>query len=118
MFFISIISKSNPLYKCLYKKKQIKKTLYIIIKVTYVTDSSTTIKKGPTMEYIENTRLIDAPLEWQVKGLCETATGYGSKLTTRYKIEHNGKLYRVYASCYGNCSSLYIMEHGKRIYLN
>ena len=70
------------------------------------------------MKYLENTTLIDAPLAWQARGLQETATGYGSKLTTRYKVEHNGKLYRVYASCYGNCSSLFIMEHGKRIYLN
>lgn len=69
------------------------------------------------MEYVESTKLIDAPLAWQVKGLRETATGYGSKLTTRYKIEHNGKLYRVYASCHGNSGLLYIMEHGRRIYL-
>ena len=70
------------------------------------------------MDYIENARLIEAPLAWQVRGLSETATGYGSKLTTRYKVEHNGKLRRVYASCYGNCGSIYIVEHGKRICLN
>lgn len=70
------------------------------------------------MEYLENTKLIDAPLAWQVRGLQETASGYGSKLTTRYKVEHNGRRYRVYASCFGNSSSLYIVEHGKRIYLN
>lgn len=69
------------------------------------------------MEYLENTKLIDAPLAWQVKGLHETATGYGSKLTTRYKIEHKGRRYRVYATCHGNCGSLYIVTHGKRIYL-
>lgn len=71
-----------------------------------------------TMEYLENTKLIDAPLAWQAMGLQETATGYGSKLTTRYKVEHKGRRYRVYASRYGNCSSLFIVEHGKRIYLN
>ena len=70
------------------------------------------------MEYLENTTLIDAPLAWQARGLQETATGYGCKLTTRYKVEHNGKLRRVYASCYGNSSSLYIVTHGRRIYLN
>ena len=69
------------------------------------------------MEYMENTKLIEAPLGWQKRGLHETATGYGSKLTTRYNVEHNGKLYRVYASCYGNSGSLYIVTQGKRIYL-
>ena len=69
------------------------------------------------MEYVESTKLIDAPLWWHVRGLHETATGYGSKLTTRYKVEHKGKLYRVYSSCHGNCGSLYIVEHGRRIYL-
>ena len=69
------------------------------------------------MEYVESTKLIDAPLEWQARGLHETATGYGSKLTTRHKVEHNGKLYRVYAACYGNSGSLYIVKHGRRLYL-
>ena len=68
------------------------------------------------MEYITGV-LIDAPLSWQKLGIQETASGYGKKLTTSYKIAHNGRLYRVYASCYGNAGSLYILAKGQRIYL-
>ena len=69
------------------------------------------------MEYVESTKLIDAPLAWQVAGLHETSSGYGNKLTTNYKIAHNGRFYRVYAMRHGNAGSLYIMAKRQRIYL-
>jgi len=69
------------------------------------------------MEYVESAKLVNAPLAWQAAGLHETASGYGKKLTTSYKIAHNGRLYRVYSSCHGNAGSLYILAKGQRIYL-
>ena len=35
--------------------------------------------------------IIDSPLWWHERGLMQTATGYGRKLTTRYKVEFEGK---------------------------
>jgi hypothetical protein len=57
------------------------------------------------------------PLEWQVQGLQQTATGYGRKLTTPYKVRYAGKLRRVYAVCCSNVSSLYIMIGKETIFL-
>ena len=60
---------------------------------------------------------IDAPLWWHDAGLSETASGYGTKLTTRYKHKHNGRLYRVYATCISNVASYWILAKGKKIFI-
>ena len=62
----------------------------------------------------DNVDLIESPLEWQKRGLRQTATGYGSKLTTHYKVPFNGKQYRVYATCFSNCATLWFTVNGKR----
>ena len=61
---------------------------------------------------------IESPLWFHLKGLMQTATGYGSKLTTQYKVKHNNRLYRVYCHCFSNCGSLYIIVKNNRIFLN
>jgi hypothetical protein len=61
--------------------------------------------------------LIEAPLWWHKQGLQQTASGYGSKLTTPYKVEHNGRLYRVYCVCFSNAGTLYILPKGEPLYL-
>ena len=61
--------------------------------------------------------LIDAPLWWHTQGLSQTASGYGAKLTTRHKVKHNGRFYRVYATCFSNCASHWIECQGERLYL-
>lgn len=72
-----------------------------------------------TITYLpEDTELIDAPLWWHKKGLRETTSGYGKKLTTSYKVRYNGRLYRVYCHCFSNSGSLYIISKGKRVYYN
>ena len=67
--------------------------------------------------YINPHRAVRAPLWWHDKGLQQTATGYGSKLTTPYKVEHNGRLYRVYCICWSNIGSLYIISKGQHLYI-
>lgn len=51
--------------------------------------------------------------------LQETASGYGKKLTTRYKVRVDNGLsvrwYRVYSTCYSNVSSEFIVVRGERI---
>ena len=61
---------------------------------------------------------IESPLWFHLKGLMQTATGYGSKLTTQYKVKYNNRLYRVYCHCFSNCGSLYIIVKNNRVFLN
>lgn len=67
-----------------------------------------------TLEYVENGKFVDSPLWWHKQGLQQTASGYGGKLTTRYKTEYNGRLYRVYVMCYSNVGTAYIIVNGER----
>lgn len=72
------------------------------------------------VKYAENIGqedLVDCPLDWQKRGLQETASGYGNKLTTRYKVNYQGRMRRVYAVCYSNVASYYIFFRGEKLYL-
>lgn len=62
--------------------------------------------------------LIYDPLPWQKRGLQQTTSGYGAKLTSSYKISFNGKRYRIYHTCYGNASSAWFVAKGRKIYVN
>ena len=61
--------------------------------------------------------LVEAPLWWQEQGLQETATGYGRKLTTRWKTHYMGHLRRVYCVCYSNVGTLYVLVKGVPHYI-
>ena len=45
-------------------------------------------------------------------GLPYTATGYGNKLPTIYKIKVEGRWRRVYSRCFSNVSSEYVIIDG------
>lgn len=62
--------------------------------------------------------LIFAQLTWQKRGLSQTASGYGNKLTSRYKIRYEGKDYRLYVTCFSNTGSTWFTAKGRRIYVN
>lgn len=62
--------------------------------------------------------LIYAPLEWQKRGRQQTASGYGSKLNTGYKIDFNNKQYRVYCTCYSNSGSCWFQVKGQKIFVH
>jgi hypothetical protein len=55
-----------------------------------------------------------APLWWHLKGLTQTATGYGSKLTTEHMVRYKGKWRRVYCCCWSNSGTCYIEDGPKR----
>lgn len=55
--------------------------------------------------YADRSDMLYDPPEWMKSGLQETATGYGSRLNSGYKISFNGKLYRVYVTCYSNAGT-------------
>lgn len=62
--------------------------------------------------------LVDCPLWWQERGLQQTASGYGGRLTSNYKINYQGKLRRIYHSCFGNASSAWFMVKGVKIHVS
>ena len=48
-----------------------------------------------------------------------SSTGYGSKIPTQYLLHcADGYKRRVYARCYGNAASMYIVVQGKKFYLH
>lgn len=68
------------------------------------------------LNYIEEqVNFTHAPLKWQEQGLQQTASGYGKKLTTQWKMQRNGREYRVYCMCFSNSGTLYIISKGKRL---
>jgi hypothetical protein len=59
-------------------------------------------------------------LWWQKQGLQQTASGYGRKLVTPYMLAIPGAAhpyYRVYAICFSNCASHYILRNGGRLFV-
>lgn len=50
----------------------------------------------------------ESSLWWQDRGLSFTATGYGSRIPTRYMVKFNGRWRRVYCRHYSNAGTLYI----------
>lgn len=68
-------------------------------------------------EDITEKDLIEVSLDWQLQGLRQTASGYGNKLTTRYKVLYRGRMRRVHAICHSNVASLYIVVQGERLFL-
>ena len=62
--------------------------------------------------------LVLCELPWQKHGLQQTTSGYGAKLTSSFKINFEGKLYRLYHTCYGNTSSCWFTRKGEKIYVN
>jgi hypothetical protein len=63
-------------------------------------------------------RFIYAPLSWQTQGRQQTASGFGRRLTTHYKVFIYGRYYRVYATCVFNAVSHWITLKGQRVYVD
>lgn len=61
---------------------------------------------------------VDCPLWWHERNLQQTATGSGKKITTRYKIRYQDRLYRIYACCFSNAASHYIIVKGRTLFLH
>lgn len=56
----------------------------------------------------ERVEVKEKVLWWQERGLMYTATGYGSKIPTRYMVQSGGKWRRVYCCIFSNIGTLYI----------
>jgi len=47
-----------------------------------------------------------------------SASGYGSKIPTPYMVKFGKRNYRVYAICWANVASLYVLISGQRYFLH
>lgn len=79
--------------------------------------SDTTVKN--TVTYLEDDYVVwENPLRHHVLGLTYTATGYGAKLPTRYMLTLNGGcLRRIYATCFSNVASYWVLIDGHKFFL-
>jgi hypothetical protein len=78
------------------------------------------ILKGNTMIYAERLHFPVKAREtaWGRFLPGQSLTGYGSKITTDYKVEYEGRLYRVYATCFSNAASHWILVKGEKIFVS
>ena len=53
-------------------------------------------------------------LNWQQRGLQQTASGFGNKLTSEYKVKLNKCWYRVYYKLYSNIGQFFIVQKGQK----
>ena len=65
--------------------------------------------------WIERKDLIHDPLWYHKRRLMQTRSGYGSKLTTEYKIRYNNRLHRIYVCIHSNSGVSYIISKGEHI---
>ncbi len=68
--------------------------------------------------YADSADLVDSQPDWMKRGLQQTASGYGKQLNTGRKINFNGKLYRLYATCFSNVASIWFTVRGTKIYVS
>lgn len=72
------------------------------------------------MNYLELPFTVTRKLtDWQRRGLQQTSTGYGRKLNSGYMLRIHGvkREYRVYAVCFSNAASYYIIRQGRELWL-
>jgi hypothetical protein len=68
--------------------------------------------------YADQSDLLDAPLPWQRRGLQQTASGYGLRLTSRYMIHFGGKFRRLYVTCISNAASTWFTVRGEKVFVS
>jgi hypothetical protein len=59
--------------------------------------------------------LVYDPPQWMNQGLTQTASGYGARLNSGYKIHYCGRVYRIYVTCYSNSGTSWFVARGRRI---
>lgn len=65
--------------------------------------------------YAEHSELVNAPMWWHTAGKTETRTGYGKRLNSGLKINFNGRLYRIYVTCFSNAGTAWFVSKGRKI---
>lgn len=67
--------------------------------------------------YVDRSELVYDPPAWMKAGRLQTASGYGSRLNSGLKIHFEGKLRRIYVTCYGTAGSSWFIVKGRKIYV-
>jgi len=57
-------------------------------------------------------------LWYHKRNLMQTATGYGNKIVTQWKIRHNNRWYRLYCAIHSNIGTSYIIVKGEKVVVN
>ena len=57
-------------------------------------------------------------LWWQRQGLQYTASGYGKKIPTRHMVHYEGRWRRVYAACFSNACTTFVVHLGVAVNVN
>lgn len=89
---------------------------YVILRSTRVST------ENGKMEYLDNYlspyTIEVKPLPWQTAGLQQTASGYGNKLTSSRVVRlSDGRVRRVYVTCWSNCGTAWIILDGRKLAL-
>lgn len=72
-----------------------------------------------SIQYLKNFTFIDRPLWWHNQGLSQTASGYGRKLTSSRCVKTaDGKVRRVYVTCYSNSGTAWVTIKGEQWIVN
>ena len=68
-------------------------------------------------KYLEQPyEIIDKPLWWHKRGLSETASGYGKKLTSSKCIKlPDGRIRRIYVTIYSNIGTAWIILNKEQL---
>ena len=82
------------------------------------TDSNVDCSSQFKTIYADRSELLYAPTSWQKLGLQETSSGYGRKLNSGYKINFNGKLYRLYVTIFSNAGTTWFKANGIKIHVS
>jgi hypothetical protein len=71
------------------------------------------------LDYLEDPYdIIERPLWWHKRGLSQTASGYGRKLTSSKCVKlPDGRVRRIYVTQFSNAGSAWINLDGKTVYL-
>lgn len=63
----------------------------------------------------DRSELLDSPTNWQLRGLSETASGYGRALNSGRMVWFEGKFRRIYTTCFSNSGTSWFRYKGKQI---
>lgn len=79
--------------------------------MSWITDSG-------AVRYLDDTfpgyTMVDKPLWWHLRGLSQTASGYGRKLTSSRCVLLPGEKRprRIYVTCFSNCGTAWVTVKG------
>lgn len=70
--------------------------------------------KPALLDHKTDITLTERLLPWQKRGLQYTASGYGTRIPTRWIVNYAGRTRRVYCTIYSNAGSCWIVVDGKK----